>query len=231
MSLKNKKINLFFTLCFALISLVVFSGIIFSGCNSDEDLSVYLSEYRNDIFEGESQNYRLNAEYGFKEEVFSPDGNVGKTIYLLIFTLDKDGISDGDYSLSFDYDGKNYKNVFSLSPATDKLQAKFEITGFNEKSFTVNVSIAETSEQVTLSSVLPENIISVKEALSSIKNSTTVFDSYANGAGYDMELTARLSVKNGNAYYYIGITDKNSKMKALLVDGKTGEVLARRDVF
>jgi hypothetical protein len=41
----------------------------------------------------------------------------------------------------------------------------------------------------------------------------------------------RVLVKDNHAYWYIGLCDTEGKLKALLIDGFDGKVLAVRDIF
>ena len=41
----------------------------------------------------------------------------------------------------------------------------------------------------------------------------------------------RIFVKNDSPYWYVGIASGNGKLKALLIDGASGELLAAREIF
>lgn len=231
MNYSRKKISgILFSLLFVFLLSVTLSFL--GGCNDGEELTRYLSEYKSDVFEGKSENYSLKASYGFYESPINYDGTVGNKTYLFIIRMQNKETDNVNYTVSFDFDGKNYKKELTLSPTYDALSAEFNIDGFNLKEIPVLITAAEKTEEVVLKSVVPENAMSIDKALLSVKEKTTLFDNLSDGnGGYNMELTARIIVKNDKPYYYIGVTDKNGKMKALLVDAVSGDVLATRDVF
>lgn len=229
-SANKKNIKIIFSAL--VLFLLSFSLSFLFGCNKSDDFTIYLSEYKSDVLEGKSENYSLIAGYGFYETPANFDGAVGNKTYLLTIRMKEKQPDNVNYTISFKFDGKDYKKEFSLSPVYNVLSAEFNIDGFNLTEIPVSVSAADKTEEVLLKSVVPENVISVNDAINSVKKNTTVFDSLTDGnGGYNMELIARIIVKNDKPYYYIGVTDKNGKTKALLVDAFTGEVLATRNVF
>lgn len=192
------------------------------GCTEELDLSSYVTELRQDVFEGKTDNYHLKAGYGFKD---------GKNILTLKLV--------GKYDQNVTYTAKitvsdiEYKQAFTYNPITSGLIASIPIDGFNLKTFDVTVSNATDNTVVSLSSALPENTIDYKTALKHLKsNQPDLINSYFDGDGnFTANIIVRVIVKNDCPYWYVGIKNKNSNLKALLVDGVSGEILAIREVF
>ena len=48
---------------------------------------------------------------------------------------------------------------------------------------------------------------------------------------FNGEIRAKILVRNGKAYWYMGLIDASGRTRALLIDGASGEILAAKDVF
>ncbi len=218
-----------FCLLFAFFTLIF----LFCGCKKPLDLSVHVSELRSNVYQGESENYSVKACYGFKENPFINDGKVGNTVNLLQFRLIGKEMDSATYSITFSYQEKNFSENFKLNPITNTMTCDLEVDEFNLDEFTICISSAGKNENVVLKSVLPQNTINYKTALSHLVESQgALINHFSNADGvFIAELYVRLLVKDNKAYWYIGIASGNDNLKALLIDGLNGEVLAIRDVF
>ena len=201
--------------------LTVFCSL-FSGCDKKRDLSALITELRSDVFMGTSGDVVVNCNYGFSRDL---DGK-----NYLTFSLKNKESSLTTYKIVLEKD-KTYLETFTLCPVTHKLTAKIQIDDFCEKEFEVKILFGSESVSIVMKSLLPENTITYKDALNCLyKNQPTLVDGYFSEAGvFNAKLTVRVSVRKEKAYYFIAF--KTDKVTALLIDGKTGEVLAVRDVY
>ena len=137
------------------------------------------------------------------------------------------------YTLSFNCDGETYDATFKLNPVKNSLTASIEIADFTEKEFTVTVRSSSSSEQVTLKSTLPNGPLSFSDALLHLqKDQEKLISHYFDQDGnFNAELYMRVIVKDELPYWYVGFASGNEQLKALLVDGINGEVLAIREIF
>jgi sialic acid synthase SpsE len=137
------------------------------------------------------------------------------------------------YIITFEHGGKTFEKAFSLSPNRHALTCEMQMDGFNLKEFTVSIGTYDQKESLTLKSVVPKDSFDYKSALKALeKNQAKLLDNYRNSDGvFTAEIYARVLVKEGKAYWYIGIASENGNIKALLIDAQKGEVLAIRDVF
>ena len=215
------------------ITVITILSIFLFGCTKVNPLISAVSELRSDLFEGTGEHFTIKACYGFKEAPFNNDASVGEKAYLLTFRLMDKETDGATYSLTLDFDGKNYKTDFKLNPVTDTVTAFIEIESFNQKEFTVTVSSGGTSEEITLTSIVPDGAIDYKTALDFLlNNQSELVNAYTDEEGnFTAEIYARIVVKNGAPYWYIGIASGNGNLKALLIDGFTGETLAIREIF
>lgn len=217
--------------CLTLILVVIFS--FFSACSKSFTLDGNVSELRSCLYEGKSDTLHLKAGYGFKETPFVNDGKVGDTAYILTFKLIEKETEKINYNLSFSFNETVYNGTFKLNPVTNTMTCAIEIDGFNLKEFTVQISFAGNSESITLKSIVPENTISYSNALKLLqKNQGALISHYTTEDGvFNAEIYARILIKDRAPYWYIGIASGNDNLKALLIDGVSGEVLAIREIF
>ena len=204
----------------------------FSGCKSQNSLINNVSELRTDVFYGQSQNYKVKAGYGFKETPFNADGKISEKDYFLTFRLIDREIDDQTYTISFQFGEQNYNADFKLSPVSHSLIASVEIENFNKKSFTIIISNASNHEDVEMASLLPENTLTFTSVLEKLQRTQSdLLKNYADENGnFNAEIHLRVLVKNEKPYWFIGLVEKD-KMKAFLMDGLNGEILAVREVL
>lgn len=203
------------------------------GCAATNPLTKSVSELRSDIYCGTGEHYSLSACYGFIESPFDNDAIVGTRKYFLRFKLNDKQLTQAAHTVSLNYENKNYSADFKLNPVTHTNIAEIIIEGFKLKEFEVSVSSGGVSEVITMRSILPENTISYTAALDFLyKHQRHLVDSFINKEGeFKAEIYVRVIVKENHSYYYVGIASGNGNLKALLIDGFTGEVLAIREIF
>lgn len=222
-----KKFTFYLTLCLMLLCL-------FSGCKKQTNpLYDRVSELRSDIYYGQSQTAKISASYGFKEFPYAFDKTVGQKKYLLTLRLVDADLTETSYSISLVFKGKEYSSTFKLSPLNNDLSTYFEIPNFDLKQFDVTLKNGSEKEKITLKSIVPPDTITYKKALDYLKkDKPTLLNAYTDQNGKFLgEIFMRVIVKDGASYWYVGIaTDKNN-LKALLIDGKSGKILAIREVF
>lgn len=224
-----RKIKLFI----ALIGLSLILLIAFSGCNKGLDLSNYVTELKYQSYSNENCEYLIKANYGFIEDNHTHDGKIGKKINLLTFKLLDRQTDNITYSVSLDFNGVNYKSNFKLNPVSHALVAVIEINDFNLNEFEITLSYSSENVKTTMKSILPENTITYKQALTHLQEQQSqLINSYLDQNGeFNGEITMRILVKDQHSYWHIGLCDKDGNLKALLIDGFSGEVLAIRQIF
>ena len=84
-----------------------------------------------------------------------------------------------------------------------------------------------------MKSILPENTLTVSQALQSLsEKQNQLIGNYTDENGtFNGEIHARILVKNDHPYWYVGLVNKDKNLKALLIDGINGEVLAIREIL
>ena len=204
---------------------------IFAGCKSNDIYVERISELKQDIYTANTEDLQISATYGFKESPFYIDNKVLDLIYGYTFKLDiiPDEIKR---SLEFSDENKTYKADFTLDDITSEYKAFIEIQKHFEKQFTVNLICGTDVKSVVLTSVVPENCMSYKKALSSLtEQQRSLFDAYTADGKFNAEIYMRIFVKDRTPYWYIAIAADENKLKAMLIDGFSGELLAIKDIF
>ncbi len=204
-----------------------------SACAKQEGLSKYVSDLRSNLYQGQSQSFTVKGGYGFKETPYQNDGKVGEKIYALTLKLVGEETNQASFTASIDYNGQTRAQTFKLSPVSHSLITTIEIEGFNLDEFDITISCGDKSETVTMRSIVPLDTISYEKALTCLQQSNPeLIKAFSNADGeLNAEIHARIIVKNDKAYWYIGFAGGNDLLKALLVDGATGEVLAIREII
>ena len=203
----------------------VFCGV---GCKKTSYLLPYVSELRADIFEGTFSHYTLKAYYGYKENPYVNDGKVGNYSPELTFTLKGAETEETTFTLEV----LDYQEVlkFEKSP-NGNLVTRLNVENFDKKEFTVALGYSSEKVQITLCSIVPEGTLSANEVLIAIEqNQKNLINSFSVNGGFEGEIYARIIIKNQKAYWYIAFANGKT-LKAFLVDGISGEVLAIREVI
>jgi hypothetical protein len=215
------------------VSLIV-STITLFGCKKNH-LVNHVSEFRSQIYQGETdgeQKISVKCAYGFIEQPYVLDGKTGEIIYRLKFKISGDLDSNVSYSIAFTHDGFNYKKEFQHSKINNSYTASFEINDFELLEFDVNIFVGAKSSTAKLKSIVPSGVLSCEQVLNKLEElqPNLIKEKTGEDGTFNAEIYMRILVKNEYPYYYIGVSHQN-KIKAFLMDAKTGKILAVRDVF
>ena len=212
-----------------LILLLTFS--LFSGCSNERLLDNQVCSLRSDIYFAESEDFSLQAFYGFEKNI-SSQKNSNEKIYSLTFRIIEKNKTLTNCSIRFSYNNEEYSSDFKLDPISNILSAKILVNDFNQKSFSVVIIQDSNRQEIQLVSKINENALNYQKALSNLyKKQENLIKAYIDEDGnFTADIHMRILVKNQKTYWYVGLV-KNSSTKALLLDASTGETLAIRDVF
>lgn len=221
-----KKFSLFFIVFIFLLSSL-------TGCSKTEGLEKYVSELRSNAFYGEVEDFKLKAWYGFRETPYENDGKVKEKVYLLHFRLLDKETTETAYTLYFNHGETEYIKEFKHAPVSHALTAEIPVDNFSNQEFTVTLKYSDNSVDINLKSIIPNGTVSYVTALNSLKKSLPeLINAFKDENGnFNAEIYARIVVKDDKAYWYVGFAYGNERLKALLVDAKTCEVLAIREIF
>ncbi len=199
------------------------------GCQKQTSFLLdYVSELKCEILTCDSE-YNLTATYGYKEAPYSNDAKVGEKEYTLTFILKDQVESQVEYFLIIP-EFNDCKLVFSKSKSGN-LVATLVKEDFSSKTLAVKLCFGENIVDITLNSIIPKEALDVNKVLLKLQEEQeNLVTHYIDGLNFNAEIYARILVKNDKIYWYIAFGDGNN-LKALLVDGISGEVLAIREVI
>jgi len=202
---------------------------------SMERLGHLVSELRENIFVGESDNFRVSIITGFREDPFLMDGRVGELRDFTLITLTpKSETSEGNYTFVTTVDGVQFRGAFLPHPFSNTLSAEINVrAGQNEIPLTV-INAAGVEESLFAKSVLTEQMIGVEKALEIAENklrySLEVFK--VNGV-LQAEIYIRIMPNpidnSGGYHWYVAFIGQNQTIFAVLIDPISMQVVAVRN--
>lgn len=205
------------------------------GCThtKTQGLSEYLSELRTATYFGQEQDFVVKAYYGFKETPYNNDAVSQKRVFNLTFFLPQERDFNAQIQLCFTYNNVEYNKVFEHNPTSDRLETQIQIDSFDQKEFCIKISKSSKSVDVQMKSIVPQNALSYQDALAClIKSQQQLINNYYDQNGkFCAEIRMRILVKDQKPFWYVGFYTANDGVKALLIDGIDGKVLAIREVF
>ncbi len=215
-----------------LLSIIVVLVVVLTSisCKDTLDLSIYISQLRLSIYEGQSENVTLTVYAEERENPFIIDGFVGELKKVLVVKLDSNGRTIDSASVSLEFDGVNYTGDFEFSPLNGKYIAEIFVDEL-PNSPTVNAvfKCGEESLNLELKTQIKSGNLSYNEVLDAVKkyDNQTVKELF-NTTNVSTEIHIRIISDKNKNYYYVGFSERSGKMHAYLVDGVSGEVLAKK---
>ena len=220
---------------FVLLFLAVILAFTFCGCKNKQQNPLYqkVSHLRQQLYQGSDQDFIVKAVYGFREVEPINDAKVNDKAYYLTFRLLDKELEQITYTLTFDFNGKTYQDTFKLNPVADCITAEIQVDNFNQESFSVCISYGENNKVITMNSIVPKGVISYQKALDCLyEKQRPLVDAYTDNQGnFNAELFVKIIVKDSKPFWYVAIASGNNNLKALLIDGFSGEILAVRQIF
>ena len=210
-----------------IVTLIMFTAVI--SCKADVDLSYYVSQLRENVYTCEIDNLKVTVYAEKREAPFVADSYVGKLKNQLIVKVDGEGATIDDGEILLSYDKTTASGDFTYSPIGGKYVCQIEVETL-PKNGTIN-GVLKTGDKefnFVLTSAVVNGSISAKDAINSVKksDSKTVEKLFDSGK-VEAEIHVRIMADGTRNYYYVGFVTKSATY-AYLVDGKTGEVLARK---
>lgn len=200
----------------------------FAGCKQEICLSDYVSEYRNNLFIYNENGVTIKAQSVQKEYPYVADGQKGDMSQRVEFFISApSGIEK--CAVAFTVNGKEYGGDASYNNV--KQQFYFSCNGdfAGATSLLVKLTLNETENEFLLPSVATD-VLSLEQVLNSVfEQEKDLLKSLQNKKEFLGELYVRLLYEDA-PYFYVGVVDRNGKITAFLLDGKTGKILAKRTV-
>ncbi len=197
-----------------------------ASCKSD-DYTSYISEARSDLFVAETEEFSLSVACVSREYPYVADGVSAPKSDVVEITL-KDKINADGYEVYL-VGEREIGGETSYRSVSDDYFFSEGVSEFPKESVCLRVEWGDEARELTATSVKNENTLSVPEALNCVLSfeATTIQEMTQNGI-FHGEFYIRLLRREKN-FYYVGIIDREGNTISLLLDGESGELLARRE--
>ncbi len=209
------------------VTLLLVLSTLFSACSKEPDLTEYISENRLAYFLCD-ENKNLKAYYSFKEYPYSADGipSPSSPVVEIFLYVDNDLKS---LSVSFNAENKECGGEFSYD-SVKKCFYYYESARLNSfDELTLTVTTDGVNSDFTLKNKKSSACLSEEKLLNCVKEAKSdLFSSLIKDGEFYGEIYLRYIYDDGD-YYYVGIIDKENNITALLLDAKSGEIIAERD--
>lgn len=213
------------TICTFLLALFCIIGC--SGCNKSVDYFSYVSELRNNVFLYKDDQLSLRAHALTKESPYATDGVVSKLHTRTEIRLIAPS-GEQTYSVFFMLDNTEYGGEMSF----DNVKSEYyyacpvDVSACTQLELRV---VCGTAERVCVAkSVLTSDTVSPKQALALlVEKEKDFFNGLTDKYGFAGEIHLRLLYEDA-PYYYVGVTDRQGNVTAFLINGLTGQILAKR---
>lgn len=211
---------------FLLLILSVFSVVLyFGGCAKKVDYCSYISEKRTAIYLYSDDALTVKIYTGEKESPYLADGiksNVEAITEIYVyFSVNPECVKIISEKIEGEMNYNSVKNCFYLSEGKN---LEFD------KSVELELICDGNSQTYTATNVVTAEIVSPETALKcAVEYDLATFENLIKNNLFDGEIFIRILYDEG-CYYYVGVCDKTGKIKAYLVDGVFGKVIAERQV-
>lgn len=220
-----------------MLTLVVFITLVLTGCTNKyfELTKENISEQRQNLYVGESQNITATFMSGYREKDYVINGYNTPLIEFGIITvmLEQNNIAKTDiatYSLTIGtnrYDGQMEINPFDGSYVADikqlitldeNLTLKFTLGSFTEE---LNLNILSNTWQIDYNQALEIACDQLKPYLKQMTNNGFLGETYIKII-YDNKIQE-------NAYFwYVNFVGRSGQSHSIIIEPNTGEVLAKK---
>ncbi len=202
-----------------------------AACGGGYDYAAHLSEVRSDIFCAETEEFSVTLNCVLREYPYAADGVASPMQRLVEIsvspaenTAEEYGVyvlgEHGEALLGGEASFRNFAGDWYFSQSVEN---------FPKQSVTLRVTWGENVRELVATSVKSETTLGAEEALAcAVEAERELVDRLTEDGVFRGEFYVRLLRRDKN-YYYVGILDRAGGVLSLLLDGETGEVLARRE--
>lgn len=208
--------------------LVTMSTFAFCACSEPfGKYGKYISEYRDNVYIGESESFSATAVTGYRENSFKIDGvsEQDKCNFLLVTVTPTEYDPSVAYTYSVTVNGVEYEGEFNKHPFENTYS--FEVAEYVTES---EILVYVQQEAVTLTSILTEEYISAEKAFE-IARSRLAKSELVRGGDYEIyvRLIANPINASGGYFWYVAFVDTNQNTVAALIDPASMEIVAVRE--
>lgn len=208
--------------------LCIFFSLSFASCEKKLSLEKYVSENRTGYYYAETDDFSLKAYFTIREYPYAADGiakDVSPVAEVFLFTEN----TGEKINISFSLNGKTYGGEMNYDSVKKCFSFSDGVSGECPTGITFNVTYGETDVSLSVGNKKSESALPLSDLLEKVKEQKSdLIDSLTNKRTFNGEIYVRFIYDEGE-YYYVGITDTNKKTTALLLDAKSGKIIAEKE--
>ena len=193
------------------------------------DYSKHVSDERSDLFIAQTEEFTLTVACVDREYPFNADGVASTRTKTVEVVLAEAELSGAEYEVYFLEDVPRGGDMSFRSVTGDYFYSR-GTERFPEESISLRVVKDGQPQDILATTVKNEHTLTTIEALekATAAEQESLTRMTVDGV-FRGEIHVRLLRRDTN-YYYVGFVNEKGGTIALLLDGETGEVLARRTV-
>ena len=207
---------------------LICSILVSTSCSKKCEYDQKISQLRLDVLIGETEDIKVICYPEQRESLYEADGKCSALESTLIFKLYFKNPDKGSEAcaVKFSLNGKDYSGNFEYSPLSTNLHCSLKADSLPSNSLAVTLESEKICQTVHLKSVRNQNTLSYSEAIEHLKNNDPTGTDML--VGENTEIRIRLIDNGGKDYWYIGLVSPEKDVSYLL-DGESGEIVAKKD--
>lgn len=196
-----------------------------AACSGGLSKNKNVSEYRDNVFLGQSSNYTAEAVTGFRETPFEIDGvSTEKCDFCLVTIKPKAFDPTVEYGYKFTYDNTDYEGKLNKHPFENTYS--FEVPVWvKDGEFKVEID----GESIQFSSVKTELFITPEKAYEIAAKRLSGNEIYKGNNEIYVRLISNPVNATGGYFWYVAFVDQNRETAAVLIEPETMEIIAVRE--
>lgn len=210
---------------FLLLALsVLIAPLTLSGCKKSVNYFDYVSDNRKGVYLYSDDLYEIKIYVSNRETPYLKDGVKGiMTTLTEVFYTPKNSPTEVVLQLGEHGGEMNYMAVercfyLSFSGEID-----------NKESVLIKLSVDGKEFETEVKNVLEKGTIAPEVAVKCVSEyDKTTFERLTSSNRFSGEISVRL-LYDGGCYYYVGVCDRDKNVKAYLVSGADGRIIAERE--
>ena len=210
------------------------------ACGSKEifdNARLKISEIRNNLFVGKSENLIVSFTSGEREKEYRVDGTSTGNVAFGVITVIvlKDNKFEKTKNFVININGQDISGEFEINPYDNSLVYDIGYSVDDNTLISVSVMLDELYETVALENVssswIIKNIDALELACSNLKND---LKKYINDNGFNMEVYVKILFDYDNLenpyFWMVSFVGENLKDISIVLDINSGEVLSKKVV-
>ena len=215
--------KIFFS-CLGLLTILTSSVTLLPSCNKKVNYFNYVSENRREVYLCKEDSFELKIFCCEKETPYCLDGVKGDMttvceVYYKCNTSPSEVVAEVE----------GFSGEMSYMSVSNSFYMSFSADVFNVESLAVKLTIDGKESEIEVRNVFEAGTIDWQSAIKSVvEYDGERFASLTERNAFLGEIWVRLIYDDG-CYYYVSLCDREKKVKAYLVDGKSGRIITERE--